>query len=336
MPIQALAALAKAAPLEPFSYEPGPLGEYEVEIAVSHCGLCHSDASMLRDEWGMSRYPLVPGHEAIGVVEKVGSAVRGLKPGARVGVGWQAHSCGVCPDCRHGDENFCAVDNKGTIVDGYGGFAEALRVDYRFAIPIPEGYDSAHAGPMMCGGVTVFTPMVDYSVRAGMRVGVIGIGGLGHMALQFARAMGCEVTAFSGSPAKAAEAKGFGAHHFVATREPCAYEGLSRQYDFILNTVSGDIDWAQYIALLKPRGHLVTVGVPENDIRIPAFPLILAQARVGGSPIGSPDAIRRMFDFARTFGIAPKIERMPMSEANAAIARLDANQARYRIVLQQP
>lgn len=335
MPIKAFAALAQGAPLEPFAYEPGPLGADDVEIAVTHCGLCHSDASMLRNEWGLSRYPFVPGHEAIGVVEKVGSAVFGLKPGVRVGVGWQAHSCGVCPDCRHGDENFCAVDNKATIVDGFGGFAEALRVNHRFAIPIPERYDSANAGPMMCGGVTVFTPLMDYGVRASMQVGVIGIGGLGHLALQFARAMGCEVTAFSGTPAKAAEAKGFGAHHFVATREPDAYEGLARKFDFILNTVSGDIDWAQYIALLKPRGHLVTVGVPENDIRIPAFPLILAQARVGGSPIGSPDTIRRMLDFAQTFDIAPAIERMPMREANAAIARLDANAARYRIVLEQ-
>lgn len=335
MPIQAYAALAPGAPLEPFSYEPGPLGESAVEVAVTHCGLCHSDASMLRNEWGISRYPFVPGHEAIGIVEKVGSAVRGVKPGMRVGVGWQAHSCGVCPDCRQGDENFCAVDNKGTIVDGYGGFAEALRVDHRFAIPIPDGYDSAEAGPMMCGGITVFTPLMDYGVRAAMRVGVIGIGGLGHLALQFARAMGCEVTAFSGSPSKEAEALRFGAHHFISTRAEGAFEGLARRFDFILNTVSGDIDWGQYIQLLKPRGQLVTVGVPENDIRIPAFPLILAQARVGGSPIGSPAAIQRMLDFAQTFAVAPAVEHMAMTDINAAIARLDQNQARYRIVLRR-
>lgn len=335
MTIHGYAAREAGRALEPFSWDPGPLGADDVEIAVTHCGLCHSDASMLRNEWGISTYPLVPGHEAIGIVEHVGAAVRGLKPGQRVGVGWQAGSCGTCADCRRGDETFCVVDYRGTIVHGHGGFADRLRVRERFAIPVPEGYDSADAGPMMCGGVTVFTPLVDYGVRAGMSVGVIGIGGLGHMALQFARAMGCEVTAFSGSPAKEAEARSFGAHRFVATGREGAYDGLERGFDFILNTVSGDIDWPRYVGLLRPRGSLVTVGVPTTDIRIPAFPLILAQARVGGSPIGPPDMIRRMLDFAQTFKIAPAIERMPMAEVNAAIARLDANQARYRIVLER-
>lgn len=335
MPIQAYAAMARGAPLEPFAYEPEQLGENDVEISVSLCGVCHSDASMVQDDWGISRYPLVPGHEVIGFVEQMGSAVRGLKKGQRVGVGWQSHSCGHCEDCRRGEETFCAVDHKATIVDGYGGFADALRIDHRFAIPIPLGYDSAQAAPMMCGGVTVFTPFIDFGVRPGMQVGIIGIGGLGHLALQFARAMGLEVTAFSSSPSKKAEARLLGAHHFVDNTRPDAFVGLERRFDFILNTVSGDIDWAAYAGLLRPRGNLVTVGVPKNDIRIPPFALILSQARIAGSPIGTPDMLRRMLDFSYTFAIAPMIERVPMSEVNAAMARLEQNQARYRIVLER-
>ena len=334
MPITGYAAESADTPISLLSWEPRPLSDGDIEVAVSHCGLCHSDTSMLRNEWGMTRYPIVPGHEIVGTVSAVGASVRHLKPGQRVGVGWQSGSCGSCEDCRKGDPVFCGVGRRDTIVHGRGGFAEAVRVDGRFAVPIPDAFDAALAAPLMCGGITVYNGLMEFGVRPGMKVGVIGIGGLGHLALQFARAMGCEVTAFSTTPDKEAEARAFGAHHFVATRQDGALDGLERHFDVLLNTVAVNLPWHAYFALLRPRGQLITVGIPSAPMKIPAFSLIAGQKSLGGSPVGSPRQIEAMLDFASTFDVAPKTERMSMSDLNAAIARLDANEARYRIVLE--
>ena len=217
MTVKAWATNAAKAPLEPYEYEPGDLASDDVEVAVETCGICHSDLSMMHNEWGMTAYPLVPGHEVIGRVTALGSNAKGLKVGQRVGVGWAASSCMHCQPCLGGDQNLCAT-HSGTIVGRHGGFADKVRVQWPWAIPIPDGLDVKNAGPLLCGGVTVFTPFRAFGIRPTDRVGVVGIGGLGHMALKFAKAWGCEVTAFTSSDGKADEARGFGAHHIANSR----------------------------------------------------------------------------------------------------------------------
>ena len=207
---KAYAASGPKGPLEPFSFIPGPLGPEDVEIKVTHCGVCHSDLSMLDNEWGMSTFPFVPGHEAVGTVLAMGEQAKGLKIGQRVGVGWFASSCLSCPECLSGHHNLCAY-GQGTIVGRYGGFADRLRVQWPWVRPLPDALDQAKTGPLLCGGVTVFTPFLEYDVTPTAKVGIIGIGGLGHMALQFANKWGCEVHAFTTNDSKEAEARRLGA-----------------------------------------------------------------------------------------------------------------------------
>ncbi len=219
MGIKAYAAKGPKRPLEPFEYEPGPLGPDEVEVRVEHCGICHSDLAMIDDDWGFSAYPLVPGHEVIGTVAAVGPEVDGVAVGRRVGIGWSCGSCGRCEWCTRGLESLC-VGNKGVIVRHHGGWAERVRAHWKFAVPIPDGLDPRAAGPLMCAGSTVFTPMARFDVRPTMRAAVVGIGGLGHLAVQFLAAFGCEVTAISSTHSKDDEARKLGARHFLATRGP--------------------------------------------------------------------------------------------------------------------
>lgn len=332
MPIDCLAAHAAKEPLRPFQYEPPQLGPGDVEIQITHCGICHSDLHLIDNDWGMSIYPLVPGHEIIGTVTAVGASVTSLEIGKRVGVGWQAGACLDCAYCLRGEENLCAR-NQPTCVGRPGGFAERIRVHSHFAFPIPEAIDSQTAGPLLCGGITVFTPLRVFEVTPWMRLGVIGIGGLGHLALQFARAFGCEVTAFSSTPAKEAEAKKFGAHHFATSTDPAALAGLRSSFDFLLSTVQTDLDWNAYLNLLRPKGKLCVVGASPQPLSIPAFALIVGQKTVCGSNTGGRPTILEMLDFAARHGIRPQVELKPMAEANAALARLASNQARYRLVL---
>jgi uncharacterized zinc-type alcohol dehydrogenase-like protein len=213
-----LATHAAGAELLPYKYEVGELGEHEVEVKISHCGVCHSDVHLIDNDWGISKYPFIPGHEIVGTVTAVGSNVRSRKPGERVGIGWQADSCGICEWCRQGDEQLCALAEP-TCVGRNGGYADLIRVNSRFAIPVPAALESENVAPLLCGGITVYSPLRNYGVRPASRVGVIGIGGLGHMGLQFANAFGAEVTAFSTSKNKEEEAKTMGAHHFINTRD---------------------------------------------------------------------------------------------------------------------
>ena len=333
MKIQAYAALGPGATLEPFEYEPSPLAlePTQVEVAISHCGVCHTDLHLINNDWGITQYPIVPGHEIIGGVTKVGAAVKNLREGQRVGVGWESGSCGDCECCVHGEENLCLAW-RGTCTHGYGGYAAAIRVDSRFAVPIPESLASEPAAPLLCGGITVYSPLAQ-DVRPSMRVGIIGIGGLGHLAVQYARAFGCEVTAFSTSMEKEPEARRLGAHHFIDARDGAAMEKTAASYDYLLTTVSADIDWSVYLNALKAKGRLCVVGVPQNDIRLPAFPLIIANRAVRGSAVGSPSQVREMLDFSARNGILPKTECFPMAQVNQALDRVRRNQARYRVVL---
>ena len=329
--IHALAVKQAKGKLEPFSFDPGPLGAEQVEIAVDYCGVCHSDLSMLNNEWGMTTYPLVPGHEAIGKVTAVGEAAKFIKVGQTVGLGWNSGSCLHCRPCLSGDHNMCDT-GEATIVGRHGAFATRVRAHWVWATPIPEGIDLAKAGPLLCGGITVFNPLVQFDIKPTDRVGIIGIGGLGHMALQFANKWGCHVTAFTTSDSKADEAKKLGAHDIVNTRSAEQLKKLAGSLNLVLSTVMADIDMNSYIAALGPKGRFHTVGVIPN-LQTHSFPLIARQRSISGSPSGAPITVMHMLDFCALHGIAPITEEFPMSKANEAIEHLEAGKARYRIVL---
>ncbi|MGL4184173.1 MAG: NAD(P)-dependent alcohol dehydrogenase, partial [Thiotrichaceae bacterium] len=235
--INAYAALAANQPLEPFQYDPGALKAHEVEIKVSHCGICHSDLSMLNNEWGMTQYPFVPGHEIVGTIDAVGEAVTHLSVGQVVGLGWHSNYCHHCMSCLSGDQNLCATA-QGTIVGRHGGFADKVRADASAVIPLPEGMDIASAGPLFCGGITVFNPLKQFDVKPTDKVAVIGIGGLGHLAVQFLHAWGCEVTAFTSSASKIQEALDLGADHTLDSRNPDELTAAAGRCDFIISTVN--------------------------------------------------------------------------------------------------
>lgn len=331
--IKAYAAHEPGGKLVPFSYDPGALGADEVEIDVEHCGICHSDLSMLDNEWGFSRYPLVPGHEVVGKVARVGGAVAHLGVGDRVGLGWHAGYCRTCHACLSGDHNLCAA-SVGTIVGHHGGFAEQVRAQATSVVKLPVGIDVASAGPLFCGGITVFAPLLQHNLSPTARAGVIGIGGLGHLALMFLRAWGCEVTAFTSSAAKHDEAMQMGAHRAVDSRDPAALTAEAGRFDLIISTVNVKLDWNAYLAALAPKGRLHVVGATLAPMDLGAFGLIGGQRAVSGSPVGSPAAIATMLEFAARHGIRPVVERFPMGEVNEAVARLRSGEVRYRVVLE--
>jgi uncharacterized zinc-type alcohol dehydrogenase-like protein len=309
-----------------------PIDAEHVDIRVEYCGICHSDLSMLRNEWGFTTYPLVPGHEVVGRVEVVGSLVKNLKVGDRVGLGWFSESCMTCPQCMGGDHNLCG-SGEGTIVGRHGGFADLVRAHWAWAIKIPEALPAVSAGPLFCGGITVFSPIVEFNVRPTDRVGVIGAGGLGHLAIQFLNKWGCEVTAFSSTPDKADELTKLGAHRVVNSRDCEALKAEAGRFDFIISTVAVPLEWMAYVAALAPKGRLHTVGAIPEPVALDAFPLIMGQRSFSGSPLGSPATTALMLEFCARHGIAPMVEEFPLSEVNKAIDRLENESPRYRVVL---
>ncbi len=332
--IKAYAAFEPKSELRPFEYDPGPLKPNEVEIDVQFCGICHSDISMIDNEWGMTRYPIVPGHEVVGQIAQVGAQVRQLHVGQTVGLGWNSGFCDDCAACRAGDHNFCAK-GEGTIVGHHGGFADKVRASATSVVPIPDGVDPESAGPLFCGGITVFNPLVQFGVKPTDKVAVIGIGGLGHMALLFLRAWGCEVTAFTSSEAKKKEALEFGARHTLDSRNAREIKQAAGRFDFILSTVNVKLDWNLYLGTLRPRGRLHFVGATLAPLDIGVFSLMTGQRSISASPVGSPATIARMLEFCRLHQIRPVIETFPLASVNEAIARLRSGQAHYRIVLRR-
>ena len=329
--IRAWAVPAAGQRLEPYQYDPGPLRDDEVEIAVEHCGICHSDLSMIDNAWGFSHYPQVPGHEAVGRIVALGAQAKGLQIGQRVGVGWTSSSCQHCAPCVDGDQHLCRQSTA--TITSRGGFAERLRAQWLWAVPLPEGVRPEVAGPLFCGGITVFSPLFDYHVSPTSRVGVVGIGGLGHMAVKFARAWGCEVTAFTSSASKRAEAQAMGAHGVVASDDAGAIRQLAGRLDLVIVTVNVPLDWQAIIATLAPHGRLQFVGAVLEPVPVRVFSLLDGQKSITGSPTGSPAAMAKMLDFCARHGIEPQVEHFPMSRVNEALDRLRAGQARYRIVL---
>ena len=329
---KAYAAESKGNEFVPFEYDPGPLGVHDVEIDVKSCGLCHSDVSMWQNEWGITEYPFIGGHEVSGVVSAVGSHVKNVKVGDQVGIGWHKGYCNTCHECLDGDHNLCG-QQEGTIIGNHGGFANKIRAQDTSVIKIPSSLDAKIAGPLLCGGVTVFNPLIQFDIKPTSKVAVIGIGGLGHLALQFANAWGCDVTAFT-SPSKMDEAKELGAHHCLNSRDPDEIIKATGQFDLVISTVNVKMDWNAILGTLKPKGRLHFVGITEAPIEVAALPLISSQYSVSGSPVGSPSTLNRMMEFAARHGIKPVTEHFKMSQINEAFERLESGKARYRIVLE--
>ncbi len=329
--VQAYAAHEAGGELKPFEYTLGEIQGDQIDIKVESCGLCHSDISMLDNEWGMTSYPLVPGHEVIGTVSQLGPQVQTVKLGDRVGLGWQCGYCMSCGQCLCGDHNLCA-EGRQTIVGRHGGFADTVRASEAAVIPVPDNLNAAEAGPLLCGGVTVFNPFLQNHVPPTARVGIIGIGGLGHMAVKFARAWGCQVTVFT-FESQLQEAIDLGAHDTVISNDPEAVKAAAGRFDMVLSTINVNIDWNAILATLRPHGTLHMVGIVAEPLQIALFPMIKSQLSLTGSPVGSPTAIRTMLEFAGRHDITPVTEHYPMSQINEAVERLRANKARYRIIL---
>lgn len=333
MKVQAYAVKAAKSEVVPFEYDAGPLGPLEVDVRVQYCGVCHSDLGMIDNDWGMSTYPLVPGHEVVGEITAVGEQVTDLKVGQRVGVGWQSGSCQICHYCRRGKEHLCVNDPELTIVGRYGGWADYIRAQTHFVVPLPDKLDSSIAGPLMCAGTTVWSPMMHYGVRPGMKTAVIGVGGLGHLAVQFLAKFGTDVTAISSSHNKEEEARQLGATDFIATRGTDELAKAAMRFDFILSTVSADVEWGQYIEALAPEGRLCIAGIPENDLKFPGFPMIGFERSVSGGRAGAPGDTAAMLEFCANHDVAPMCEQFDMKDVQQAVQHVRSGKVRYRAVL---
>jgi len=330
--VKGYAAKEPKGKLEVFNYKLAPLAAEDVLIKVAYCGICHSDLSMINNDWGLTKYPLVPGHEVVGEVVAIGSAVKNLVVGDTVGMGWTSASCMSCTECMSGDHNLCGT-TEATIVGRHGGFADYVSGHWSWAIKIPKGMDLSKAGPLFCGGITVFNPIIIAGVQPTDTVGVIGIGGLGHMALKFLKHWGCEVIAFSSTPNKKEEILAMGATKVVNSRSPGELKAIKGKLNFILNTTNVKLDWDTYLTLLAPKGKLHTVGIVPEAMEIPSFRLIGGEKSVSGSPIGSPALTSKMLEFCARHDIYPIVEEFPMENVNEAVKHLADGNARYRIVL---
>jgi uncharacterized zinc-type alcohol dehydrogenase-like protein len=330
--INAYAAFEPKGKLQPYQYDPGELAADEVEIEVKFCGICHSDVSMIDSEWSRTKYPIVAGHEVVGIVSQIGSNVKGFELGDNVGLGWHSAYCENCSYCDIGDHNLCSK-SRPTIIGRHGGFADKVRASSTSVIKVPEGMDLASAGPLFCGGITVYNPLVQFDVKPTDRVAVIGIGGLGHMALQFLNAWGCEVTAFTSTEAKREEALEMGAHHTINSRDPEALKAATNSFDLIISTVNVTLDWAGYLGTLSPRGRLHFVGLTLEPLKVGVTSLMSKQLSISSSPIGSPSTIAQMLNFANLHKIKPVIQQFPFSQINQAMDHLRNGDARYRVVL---
>jgi uncharacterized zinc-type alcohol dehydrogenase-like protein len=331
--IKAFASAEAGAALQPFEFDPGELGRDEVEIKVSHCGICHSDLSMRNNDWGMTEYPFVGGHEAIGEIVAMGENAKGLEVGDKVGLGWNAKTCGHCRFCLSGYQVNCP-ELVGTIVARHGGFADRVRCNWDWAIKLPDQLDPSKAGPLFCGGITVFNPFVQLDIKPTDKVGVIGIGGLGHLALQFADKWGCEVTAFTSDLSKTDELKALGADHVVNSRDDAELEKLKGKFDMILSTVNVSLNWPKYMDALAPKGRLHIVGATLDPIQVMSFNLISGQKAVSGTATGSQAVVAKMLEFCARHNIQTVTENYKMSQINEAFEHLESGKARYRIVLE--
>jgi len=331
----ALAALERGAPLVSWQHDLGELGVRECRVKVTACGICHSDIHCVDDDWKASRYPLVPGHEVVGEIVEVGAQVEHLRVGERVGVSWQCASCGVCRDCLRANENLCD-GNKALILDGYGGFADFVQLDARWVFPLPESIPTPLAGPLLCAGVTVYASLRDAGMGSGQRIGVIGIGGLGHLGVQFAAKLGNRVTAFTTSSDKANFARELGAHDAVILPRDGKFPSPPKpeeRLDILLVTATADLDWAGALEWLDSDGALSVASVPDHDLQIPVFALQNKRRRVTGSNVGSRHVILETLRIAAQYDVRPLVETFGFEQANEAMEKVRQNAVRYRAVL---
>ncbi len=334
------AAQTASTPLEPFSFERKAMTDSQVLIEILYCGICHSDIHQARNEWGGSIFPMVPGHEIVGRVAKVGSRVSSFKVGDLAGVGCFIDSCRTCTSCRKGVEQYCEKGITGTYnsrySDGsptYGGYSNLIAVDEKYTLHVPQNLELLGVAPLLCAGITTYSPLRHWKVGPGHRLGVIGLGGLGHMAVKFGASFGAEVTVFSTSSSKAKDAARLGAHHFVATREPDSLAPLANSFDFLLNTVSAPHDINAYMQLLKLDGTMIIVGVPPESTTLSAFSLIGKRRSIGGSLIGGIRETQEMLDYCGKHSITSDVETISAKEINAAYERMIRADVKYRFVL---
>jgi uncharacterized zinc-type alcohol dehydrogenase-like protein len=336
----AYAALDATTPLGPFAIERRKPRAHDVLIDILYCGVCHSDLHQARDEWGNSIYPMVPGHEIIGKVVETGSHVSKWKKGDIVGVGCFVDSDRTCEACRAGEEQFCesgmTLTYNGYERDGktptYGGYSTRITVDENYVLRIPKGIPLERAGPLLCAGITTYSPLKHFGLKKGDKLGVVGLGGLGHMAVKFGHALGAHVTVLSHSPGKRDDALKLGADDFLVTRDEAAFKDNAGRFDFILDTVSAKHDYNAYLNLLKREGIMVLVGAPDAT-PLSAFALIMKRRRLAGSLIGGIRQTQEMLDFCAEHGIAADVEMIAIDEINEAYERMLKNDVRYRFVI---
>ena len=338
---KAYAATSAKSPLTPFQFERRAVGPHDVQIEIAYCGICHSDLHQVRNEWGNSSYPMVPGHEIVGKVTAVGTDVKDFKVGDLAGVGCLVDSCRTCPSCQHHFEQFCekgaAFSYNGTEMDRktitQGGYSSSIVTDEAFVLKISPKLDLAAAAPLLCAGITTYSPLRHWKTKPGDKVGVVGLGGLGHMAVKIAAAMGAEVTMLSTSKAKEADARKLGAQHFGLTSEDGTFRRLAGKFDLIIDTISAPHDYNKYLGLLRVEGAMVLLGVPPEPTPVSAFPLIMGRRTLSGSLIGGIRETQEMLDFCAEHGIVSEIELIPVQQVNAAYERMLKNDVRYRFVL---
>ncbi|MEU7969773.1 NAD(P)-dependent alcohol dehydrogenase [Streptomyces sp. NPDC049097] len=338
--VAAYAAPAAKAPLERTTIERREVGEFDVLIDIKFAGICHSDIHQAREGWGDAIFPMVPGHEIAGIVSAVGSGVTKFKVGDRVGVGCMVDSCRECENCRAGLEQYCLKGNVGTYnaldrngEPTYGGYSEQIVVDENFTVRIPHGLSLDVAAPLLCAGITTYSPLRHWNAGPGKKVAVLGMGGLGHMAVKIAHAMGAEVTVLSQSLRKKDDGLKLGADHYYATSDPTTFEQLRGSFDLIVSTVSAPLDFGAFLSLLKPDGALVNVGAPEEPISFNLFSLISGRKTLAGSAIGGIRETQEMLDFCAEHGIGAEIELIGASEINDAYERVLSSDVRYRFVI---
>jgi len=338
---KAYAATSATAPLGPYQFERRAVGPHDVQIEIAYCGICHSDLHQVRNEWGNSTYPMVPGHEIVGRVTAVGAHVKGFKVGDLAGVGCLVDSCRTCPSCQRQLEQFCekgaAFSYNGTEMDRktvtQGGYSSSIVTDEAFVLKISPKLDLAAAAPLLCAGITTYSPLRHWKTKKGDKVGVVGLGGLGHMAVKIAAAMGAEVTMLSTSKSKEADARKLGAHHFGLTSEDATFKKLAGHFDLIIDTISAPHDYNKYLGLLRVEGTMVLLGVPPEPTPVSAFPLIMGRRSLSGSLIGGIAETQEMLDFCAEHNIVSDIELIPVQQVNEAYERMLKNDVRYRFVL---
>ena len=334
------AAMTAKAALAPYVFDQREPREHDVAIEIKFCGICHSDIHQARDEWGGSSFPMVPGHEIAGIVTAVGSKVTKYKAGDKVGVGCFVDSCRKCVQCRKGLQQYCAVGMvvtyNGREYDGtptFGGYSEKIVVDENYVLRMPDNLPLDAAAPLLCAGITLYSPLKHWQAGPGRRVAIIGLGGLGHMGVKLSHALGAEVTILSQSLKKQADGKRLGADHYFATSDPATFTKLKGSLDLIINTVSTGIDWNQYIDLLNVDGSMVIVGVPDKAIPVGGLSLIMGRRSLAGSVIGGIPETQEMLDFCGKHNIASDIELIPIQKVNEAYERVLKGDVRFRFVI---